>query len=146
MPNVKDNSTRAEMYSLIAYAQGNSNDLKGATKSIVDAFAEIDQTDDPFLNALALTYVARSQAKRGQNENYKRSISLALSKAAALRLGPRALVLSFASSTQAEAGDIDGARMTIEPAINATKKLYDDHSRAPALAFIGKAFAQMAPP
>ncbi len=146
MPKIKDNSTRAEMYSLIAYAQGSSNDLKGATKSIADAFAEIDKTDDPFLSALALTFVARAQARLGQNENYKRSISLVLTKASALRVGPRALVLSFASSTQAEVGDKHGARVTIEPAINTTKMLYDDHSRAPALAFIGKTFAQMASP
>lgn len=146
MANIKENSTRAEMYSLIAYAQVGSNDSKGATESIAHAFAEIDKTKDPFLGALALIFVAHAQAKLEQNDNYRRSISMALNKASTLRIGPRALVLSFASSTQAAVGDIQGSERTIKSAINATRLLRDDHSRAPALAFIGKALAQMDSP
>ena len=143
MTNIKESSTRAEMYALIAYAQGVLSDLKGATENIAHAFVEIEKTKDTFLSALALTFVADTQAKLGQNENYKRSISMAVNKALTLRAGPRALVLSFVSSTQADAGDLSGSQVTLQPAINTTKTLQDNHSLAPALAFIAKTFARI---
>ena len=143
MTKIKEPSTRAEMYALIASVKADLEDFNGATENIANAFAEIDKTKDPFLSALALTFVAHAQAKIGQKENYRKTIFEVITKASTLRMGPRALVLSFASSTQAEAGDIRASQKTIESAIAAAKMLRDNHSLAPALAFLGKAFAQI---
>jgi len=137
----KSGEDRAAPYVMMASAQAEVGDIKGAKESIAKVLARAKtKSGDERAGLLAL--MASAQAEVGDIKGAKESIAETLAYAETEDGKKRAATLTFIASAQAEVGDIKGAKESIAEVL-AYVKTASGKERVGLFAFIASAQAEV---